>query len=105
MAQKHAYPSPKQSTSLSSTRTYTSAMNSNDLRERIKPTAVKPPEPDEQKKLQVRIEVPATTAARQRLQQQRERILQFQQRWERIKADLPPQLSRKHSMQICFGYT
>ena len=80
-------------------------MNSSDLRERHKPTIIKPPEPDEQKKLQVRIEVPAPTAARQRLQQQRERIVKFQQRWERIKADLPPQLSRKHSMQFCFRYT
>ncbi|KAM5541210.1 hypothetical protein V8D89_005139 [Ganoderma adspersum] len=78
-------------------------MNSSDLRERHKPMAVKPPEPDEQKKLQVRIEVPAPTAARQRLQQQRERILQFQQRWERIKADLPPQLSRKHIGMISIG--
>ena len=79
-------------------------MNSSDLRERHKPTNIDPPGPDEQKKLQVRIEVPTPTAARQRLQQQRERILQFQQRWERIKADLPPQLSRKHSTRIGFRY-
>ena len=29
--------------------------------------------------------------------QQAKRILEFQQRWERIRTDLPPQLSRKHS--------
>ena len=79
-------------------------MTSSDLRERHKLTTIKALEEVEQKKLQVRIEVPGPAAARQRLQQQRERILQFQQRWERIKADLPPQLSRKHSMQINFCY-
>ena len=43
---------------------------------------------------------PHGDAPRRRLwPQQAERIVQFQQRWERIKADLPPQLSRKHSMQ------
>ncbi|KAM5541193.1 hypothetical protein V8D89_005122 [Ganoderma adspersum] len=74
-----------------------------DLRERHKLTTIKPLEPDDQKKLQVRIEAPVPVAARQRLQQQRERILQFQQRWERIKADLPPQLSRKHIGMISIG--
>ncbi|KAI1789950.1 amino acid permease-domain-containing protein [Ganoderma leucocontextum] len=83
--------------SFSSTRTPTSTMNSSDLRERHKP---KHPEPDEHRR-QVRIEVPGP--ARQRLQQQRERILQFQQRWERIKTDLPPQLSRKHIGMISIG--
>ncbi|KAM5541211.1 hypothetical protein V8D89_005140 [Ganoderma adspersum] len=97
-----ASPQPH-SPSFSSTHAHTSTMNSSDLRERHKPTTIKPPEPDEQKKLQVRIEVPTPTAARQRLQQQRERILQFQQRWERIKADLPPQLSRKHIGMISIG--
>ncbi|PIL34845.1 transporter [Ganoderma sinense ZZ0214-1] len=82
-------------------------MNSSDLRERHRDKPMtKPPDldVDEQKKLQVRIEVPLVSAvARQRLQQQRERILQFQQRWERIKADLPPQLSRKHIGMISIG--
>ncbi|PIL34843.1 transporter [Ganoderma sinense ZZ0214-1] len=87
----------------SATTTSTSSMNLNvnvattDLRERSKP---KLPEPDGLPK-QVRIEVPSP--ARQRLQQQRERILQFQQRWERIKTDLPPQLSRKHIGMISIG--
>ncbi|KAM5541191.1 hypothetical protein V8D89_005120 [Ganoderma adspersum] len=72
-------------------------VTSTDLRERSKP---KLPDPDGQPK-QVRIEVPGP--ARQRLQQQRERILQFQQRWERIKTDLPPQLSRKHIGMISIG--
>ncbi|TFK85813.1 hypothetical protein K466DRAFT_494033 [Polyporus arcularius HHB13444] len=37
-------------------------------------------------------------APRRRLwPQQADRILQFQRRWERIKTDLPPQLSRKHT--------
>ncbi|RPD71597.1 hypothetical protein L226DRAFT_537868 [Lentinus tigrinus ALCF2SS1-7] len=35
--------------------------------------------------------------------QQADRILQFQRRWERIKADLPPQLSRKHIGMISIG--
>ena len=79
-------------TTNTSTLTMDTHANPTELRERHKP---KLPEPDGQLK-QVRIaEVPGP--ARQRLQQQRERILQFQQRWERIKADLPPQLSRKHS--------
>ncbi|KAM5541192.1 hypothetical protein V8D89_005121 [Ganoderma adspersum] len=78
-------------------------MHSSHLRERTKPTAVKPPEPGEQNRLRVQIEVPHPAPARQRLRQQRERILHFQQRWERIKADLPPQLSRKHIGMISIG--
>ena len=77
-------------------------MNSSDLRERTKPTAVNPPEADEQNRLQVQIELPHPVSARQRLQQQRKHILKFQQRWERIKADLPPQLSRKYSTYMVF---
>ncbi len=63
-----------------------STMNSSDLGERHKP---RPSEPDERPKLQVRIEAPGPAAARQRLQQQRERVLQFQERWEHIKAGSP----------------
>ncbi|KAH9919190.1 amino acid permease-domain-containing protein [Epithele typhae] len=40
---------------------------------------------------------------RSRFQQQRERILKFQRRWERIKEDLPPQLSRRHIGMISIG--
>ena len=36
-------------------------------------------------------------ATRQRFQEQRGRIVRFQRRWERIKTDLPPQFSRRHS--------
>ncbi|KAI0687057.1 amino acid permease-domain-containing protein [Earliella scabrosa] len=35
--------------------------------------------------------------------QQRQRILQFQRRWDRIRSDLPPQLSRKHVGMISIG--
>lgn len=34
---------------------------------------------------------------RRKIFPQQARILKFQNRWERIKEDLPPQLSRKHS--------
>ncbi|KAI0369433.1 hypothetical protein BV20DRAFT_968017 [Pilatotrama ljubarskyi] len=39
----------------------------------------------------------------QRFQRQRDRILRSQRRWENIKADLPPQLSRKHIGMISIG--
>ncbi|KAI0687059.1 amino acid permease-domain-containing protein [Earliella scabrosa] len=35
--------------------------------------------------------------------QQAKRILEFQQRWEKIRTDLPPQLSRKHIGMISIG--
>ena len=44
----------------------------------------------------VRIIAPPTSTLH-RFQRQRNRILHFQRRWARIKEDLPPQLSRKHS--------
>lgn len=37
-----------------------------------------------------------------RLLRQRLRIEAFQQRWENIKEDLPPQLSRSHSESVLF---
>ncbi|TBU42272.1 amino acid transporter [Dichomitus squalens] len=49
----------------------------------------------------VRIGVPVTT--RHKLQQQRARILKFQRRWQRIKDDLPPQLSRSQIGMISIG--
>ncbi|KAI0823275.1 amino acid permease-domain-containing protein [Trametes gibbosa] len=44
---------------------------------------------------------PLTTL--QRVQRQRDRILRSQKRWESIKTDLPPQLSRKHIGMISIG--
>ncbi|OBZ71741.1 Lysine-specific permease [Grifola frondosa] len=48
------------------------------------------------------IEDPPSTALK-RLQKQRERIRRFQQRWQRIREDLPPQLSRRHIGMISIG--
>lgn len=45
--------------------------------------------------LAVRIQIP--TVDRARLWPQTERVLEYQRRWERIKKQLPPQFSRKHS--------
>ena len=59
------------------------------LRERIRPSA--------SDGMRVRIEDP-TPIRRRVFQEQRERIMKFQRRWEHTKTDLPPQLSRKHSM-------
>ncbi|KAI0350171.1 hypothetical protein OH77DRAFT_1431318 [Trametes cingulata] len=50
----------------------------------------------------VRIVAPPTSTL-QRFQRQRDRILRSQRRWENIKADLPPQLSRKHIGMISIG--
>ncbi|KAI0775611.1 amino acid permease-domain-containing protein [Trametes elegans] len=50
----------------------------------------------------VRIVAPPVTTL-QRFQRQRDRILRSQRRWENIKADLPPQLSRKHIGMISIG--
>ena len=44
-----------------------------------------------------RIAFQYSTARPSRLSRQRDRIAQFQQRWQRIKDDLPPQLTRRHS--------
>ncbi|KAI0747491.1 amino acid permease-domain-containing protein [Fomes fomentarius] len=52
--------------------------------------------------LAVRIQVP--TVDRARLWPQTERVLEFQRRWERIKKQLPPQFSRKHSGVIGTGF-
>ena len=45
----------------------------------------------------VQIQLPATPLRPRLWSQQAVRNLQFQRRWERIREDLPPQLSRKHS--------
>lgn len=45
----------------------------------------------------VRFVAPPAGTTLQRFQRQRDRILTSQRRWESIKSDLPPQLSRKHS--------
>ncbi|KAI0642859.1 amino acid permease-domain-containing protein [Trametes meyenii] len=50
----------------------------------------------------VRIEDPPPSTL-QRFQRQRDRILRSQRRWESIKADLPPQLSRSHIGMISIG--
>ncbi|RPD71596.1 hypothetical protein L226DRAFT_171196 [Lentinus tigrinus ALCF2SS1-7] len=50
----------------------------------------------------VRIDLPASPR-RGLWTQQADRILRFQRRWKRIKADLPPQLSRKHIGMISIG--
>ena len=71
------------------------AMNPNDLRERHQAKS------SHLQARRVQIQAPVV-GPRQRLQQQRERILKFQQRWERIKTDLPPQLSRKHSTEVIY---
>ena len=73
------------------------AANDSQLRARLKPS------PLEKGPLRVRIEDPQPTP-RRRLQEQRERILKFQRRWERISTDLPPQLSRKHSESLLLAY-
>ncbi|KAI0671245.1 amino acid permease-domain-containing protein [Trametes maxima] len=52
--------------------------------------------------LTVRIEDPPPSTL-QRFQRQRDRILRSQRRWESIKADLPPQLSRSHIGMISIG--
>ena len=46
----------------------------------------------------VRIVEDAQQAPRARFKEQRERIIQFQRRWERTIADLPPQFTREHSV-------
>ena len=46
----------------------------------------------------IRIDLPSDSLPRRNLwTQQADRILKFQRQWERIKTDLPPQLSRKQS--------
>ncbi|KAI0629930.1 amino acid permease-domain-containing protein [Trametes polyzona] len=50
----------------------------------------------------VRFDAPPATTL-QRFQRQRDRILRSQRRWESIKSDLPPQLSRKHIGMISIG--
>lgn len=74
-----------------------SAMEHSSLRERPKSKRVEHV---------VRIEVPNPTRYRDRLEQQRVRVLKFQRRWQRIKDDLPPQLSRRQSewrLEILYG--
>ncbi|KAH9849492.1 amino acid permease-domain-containing protein [Lenzites betulinus] len=53
-------------------------------------------------KMGVRFVAPPLTTL-QRVQRQRDRILHSQKRWESIKSDLPPQLSRKHIGMISIG--
>ncbi|KAL1946120.1 hypothetical protein VTO73DRAFT_15247 [Trametes versicolor] len=51
----------------------------------------------------VRFVAPPAGTTLQRFQRQRDRILTSQRRWESIKSDLPPQLSRKHIGMISIG--
>ncbi|EIW52347.1 uncharacterized protein TRAVEDRAFT_75343 [Trametes versicolor FP-101664 SS1] len=51
----------------------------------------------------VRFVAPPAGKTLQRFQRQRDRILTSQRRWESIKSDLPPQLSRKHIGMISIG--
>ncbi len=46
---------------------------------------------------------PPVTSIPAGLNRQRLRIQQFQRRWQNIKEDLPPQLSRRHSASIYTG--
>ncbi|KAI0738821.1 amino acid permease-domain-containing protein [Daedaleopsis nitida] len=51
----------------------------------------------------VRIQIPPPQLSGRLWPQQADRIVQFQRSWERIRADLPPQLSRKHIGMISIG--
>ena len=56
----------------------------------------------ERNRPRVRIADDPPQAPRARFKEQRERIIQFQRRWERIIADLPPQFTREHSTFLTF---